>query len=99
MVKLVPALAVLLMATPVFAQGSTQSPPSPNAGSSGPAVVNSVPPTASNTHSDETRNPNLAGSALSTTNTTTGRPTASANAPHVDGPADGFAHTVPSPAR
>ena len=99
MTKLIPALAVMLLAAPAFAQsGATQSPPAPNSASSAPQPANSLPGGTSNLNTGSVSNPNTSG-ALSTTNTTTGQQTSPVTAPPASGAGDAFSRTVPTPAR
>ncbi len=77
MLKYVSVIALMIAAGPVFAQsGATQSPPSPNAGSSAPQTSNSLPAGAANMNTNSTANPNLAGQAVGGTTTQTGAPPA-----------------------
>ncbi len=65
MMKFVPALALMIVAGPAFAQsGATQSPPSPLAGKSAPQTSNSLPPGAANMNTNSVQNPHLAGQAV-----------------------------------
>ena len=99
MKSMIVALSLTLMALPVSAQtGAMQAPPSPSSAEGGPSPANSMSDGTSNMHSEATSNPNVSGNA-STTNTASGQPTTPSPARHVDGPADGFAHTIPTPAR
>lgn len=99
MTKLIPAVAILLMAAPAFAQqGGTMSPPAPNAAASAPQPANSVPPGASNLNTSGTNNPNVAGS-IATTDTATGLPATPTSPNPATQPGDAFNRTVPQPAR
>ena len=99
MTKLIPTLAILLMAAPAFAQGgSTQSPPAPNSSSSAPQPANSLPGGTSNLNTGSAANPNPSG-AVGSTNTATGQPTSPVTAPPASGAGDAFSRTVPTPAR
>lgn len=99
MIKLIPALAILLMAAPAFAQGgSTQSPPAPNSSSSSPQPANSLPGGTSNLNTGSTSNPNPSG-VVGSTSTATGQPTAPVTAAPSSGAGDAFSRTVPTPAR
>lgn len=93
MFKYVPAVVLLLAAGPVFAQaGATQSPPSPNASSAQPQSSNSLPAGAANMNTGSVQNPNIAGSALGGTATTTAPVTSG-------GPGNASSATVPTPPR
>lgn len=70
--KFVPAIALLLAAGPVLAQGSDQSPPAPGSAASEPQSPNSQPPGAANMNLNSSQNPNRAGSDIG--GTTTGAP-------------------------
>jgi len=58
MLKYAPALVLLLAAGPVFAQGSSQTPPAPGSAASGPQSNNSLPAGASNMNQMSNQNPN-----------------------------------------
>ncbi len=91
MLKYVPALVLMLAASPVLAQsGATQNPPSPNSGSSAPQPSNSLPAGAATMNNNSVANPNVGG-ALGTNTTTHAAPAA--------GPSGAMSTTVPTPAR
>ncbi len=93
MTKFVPALAMLLIAAPAFAQsGATQSPPSPNSSQSAPQPANSMPPGVSNV----VPGTSLTSGPVGSTNTTTGGP--GGTVPSQSPGADAFTKTVPTPA-
>lgn len=82
MLKYASAFVLLIAAGPVFAQSSTQNPPSMGSSASEPQSSNSLPPGAGNANLNSPANPNLAGSALGgTTTTTMPQPPASATRP------------------
>ncbi len=94
MLKYATALALVMstgvMATgAAFAQGATQSPPSPNGSVSSPQPATSVPAGAMNINPSSTGNPNASG-ALGATATT-------GAAPQGNAPSGGMARTVPKP--
>lgn len=94
--KFIPALAILLLSSPVLAQsGSTQSPPAPNSGSSAPQPANSIPPGATNMNSGSTANPNVGGALGTTVVTPSATPAPATTAPAGQPP---MAETVPAPA-
>lgn len=96
MKKLLPALAILLLSSPVFAQsGSTQNPPAPNAGESAPQPSGSVPPGAANMNTNSTSNPNISGPLSTTVVTPNAATTPMPAAPTTQQPTAG---TVPAPA-
>ena len=98
MTKLIPALAILLMASPAFAQGGNErSPPTPNAASSAPEPANSVPQGASNLNTSGLNNPNPSG-PVGSTDTSTGRPTAPVATNPAANAGNAFDRTVPTPA-
>ncbi len=97
--KLVPALAILLLSSPVFAQsGSTQVPPSPNAGESAPQPSSSAPPGATNMNTNSTSNPNVSGPVGTTVVTPNAVPAPMTAAPAVPAVPQPLANTVPAPA-
>ncbi len=71
MMKFVPAIALLLAAGPVFAQGATQNPPAPGSSASEAQSSNSLPAGAANMNLNSAQNPNSAGSAIGGTTTQT----------------------------
>lgn len=104
MTKFIPALALLLLATPAFAQGgSTMSPPAPNAASAMPEPADSVP--AGSLTSPDTNEAEI------TTSTTTGQivpnntqglrtPVAPSGSTGPTGnPSDAMSRTVPQPVK
>ncbi len=101
MMKLVPALVILLAAAPAFAQGgASQSPPSPNAASSAPEPVNSVPPGALNMNTGNASNPNVSGPVGTTIVTPGMTPGASAlPVPAAPTGQQPMANTVPAPSK
>ena len=107
MTKFIPALAILLMAAPAFAQsGTTTSPPSPNASNSAPQSANSVPAGALTANPNAPQNPNVSSGI--TTSTVTGQqvtpmaPVTTPAAPSgstANNPSGAFQATVPTPAK
>lgn len=96
MKKLIPALALLLLSSPVLAQsGATQSPPAPNAGDSAPQPPSSIPPGAANMNTNSANNPNVSGPVGTTVVTPNAATAPMTPAPAVPPP---MANTVPAPA-
>ena len=94
--KFAPAIALILLSTPVFAQsGASSSPPSPNASSSAPEPANSLPPGAANMNIGSSSNPNVGGALGSTAVTPGASPAPMSAAPTAQQP---MANTVPVPA-
>lgn len=94
--KLIPALAILLLSSPVFAQsGSTQVPPAPNAGESAPQPSSSTPPGAANMNTNSASNPNVSGPVGTTVVTPNAATAPTTTTPAVPQP---LADTVPAPA-
>ena len=103
MTRFIPALAILLMAAPAMAQiGNAQSPPSPNSSSSAPQTSGSVPagsltdkPGPSTGITTDTRTGAVipGGQAPGTPSLPSGSTGPTGN------PSDGFARTVPTPAK
>ena len=94
--KLIPALSLLLLSAPAFAQsGASQSPPAPNAGQSAPQPSNSLPAGAQNLNTGSASNPNVSG-PVSTTVVTPGA--ATSPVPAAPAGAQPLANTVPAPA-
>ncbi len=83
--KTIVTLALLLAASPAFAQGATQSPPSPNASSSAPTPAGSVPNGAMTMAPGTTANPNMSA------------PLGSVTTSPPQGPSSGMSSTVPAP--
>lgn len=91
MLKFVPAIALLLAAGPVLAQGgATQYPPAPNASSAMPQSPNSLPAGVANYNQNSPANPYIAGQAIGGYNGNTGTTTVAPGQP-----ASGM--TVPQP--
>jgi len=104
MTKFIPALALLLAATPAFAQGgATQSPPAPNAASSMPEPVGSVPAgslTSAPTMPEGTTRSTTTGQVLGTPTPglqTPGLPSGSTGP--TGSPSDAMNRTVPQPVK
>lgn len=94
--RFIPALAILLLSSPVFAQsGTTQSPPAPNAGNSAPQPSSSLPSGAANMNTNSVANPNVSGPVGTTVVTPNAATTPMTAAPTAQQP---MANTVPAPA-
>jgi hypothetical protein len=97
MTKLLPALALLLMAGPVLAQGVERSPPTPNAASAAPEPANAIPQGGSNLNTSGVNNPNPSG-PVGVTGTSPGLPGGTVATNPAATPGNAFDRTVPTPA-
>lgn len=104
MTKFFPVLAILLMATPVMAQGgNTMSPPAPNAASQAPEPANSVPAgslTGASTTQQGVTTSTTTGQVLGSPTTGLTTPAAPSGSTGPTGnPSDAMNRTIPAPVK